>query len=211
MLTTYFTYATISALVASTPGPSNYIAAHNGASAGLRKASFAITGHMSAVLLLAFLSAIGLSSLLVSSEVLFGVVKILGAGYLMYLGVKIIRGSLHAPQNSEKAYLVKDPIKLKKRHLWGQHFFIAASNPKAMLFFTALFPQFIDPEINLMRQFIPLACISLTSSFIFPFIYAWLGKKASTIAIPQKYTSYFQTAVGVAFMIFSLFLAFSSY
>ncbi|WP_371373910.1 LysE family translocator [Thalassotalea aquiviva] len=203
MISTYLTYATMSALVASTPGPSNYIAAQNGAKAGLRKASFAITGHMSAILLLAFFSAIGLSTLIINSPIVFTGLQWFGAAYLCYLGIKIIKGSL---ASSSGATTTPQQELQGSRKLWRQHFLIAASNPKAMLFFTALFPQFINPEQNLLEQFIPLACISLTSSFIFPFAYALVGKKTAQLGLPGPIQKYGQVLVGILFMVFALML-----
>lgn len=211
MLSTYLTYASISALVASTPGPSNFIAAHNGAKSGLYQASIAITGHMSAVLLLAFLAAIGLSSMIMSSPFLFNAIKLFGAGYLLYIGIKMLASCCSKKENtdSQETLLESSQQHPGKRQLWQQHFFVAATNPKAMIFFTALFPQFINPEISLLSQFIPLACISLCSSFFFPFIYAFLGHNAAKLTISTSLKKQFNLLVSIMFIGFSISLLLS--
>ncbi len=206
MISTYLTYASISALVACTPGPSNYIAAYNGAKSGVYKAAVAITGHMSAVLLLAFLAAIGLSTFIMNSPPLFTGIKLLGAGYLFYIGYGIFMSS-RSDSSNDNAPLEASQKASRKRHLWQQHFFVAATNPKAMIFFTALFPQFINPQQNLLSQFAPLAMISLCSSFFFPFVYALIGHNANKLNVSNQFIRGFNFCIGLIFMGLSIMLA----
>jgi threonine/homoserine/homoserine lactone efflux protein len=82
-------------------------------------------------------AAIGLSALLMSSAIAFSVVKYLGAAYLIYLGVKKLRGeeSLEPSQNASRAKLSR---------VFGQGIIVNILNPKTALFFFAFLPQFVD-------------------------------------------------------------------
>ncbi len=105
--------------------------------------------------LLALCSAIGLSSLIIASPVLFKAIKLLGAAYLFYLGGKIVINNLPKQNKacSTPTVATTQLAIIYKRLLWREHFLVAISNPKALLFFTALFPQFIE---GLSWQFLPL-------------------------------------------------------
>ncbi len=201
MITEYLTYATMSALVAALPGPSNFVAAENGAMAGMRKSGVAVTGHMAAILILAALSAMGLTSLVLASPTAFTLLKLLGCSYLCYLGVNIIRSA--RAQASGAAMVARS---IKRRHMWRKHFTVAITNPKALLFFSALLPQFVDASKPMAEQFIPLMSISMCSAFTFPMLYAYVGKKSNALAISDTNKARIKMAFGASFILFSLSL-----
>ncbi|TKB45961.1 LysE family translocator [Thalassotalea mangrovi] len=201
MVTEYLTYATMSALVAALPGPSNFIAAENGAMAGLRKSGVAVTGHLTAVLLLASLSAMGLTSLVLASPTAFMLLKLMGCGYLCYLGINIIRSANAIASGNE-------PLSrsAKRRHMWRKHFTVAITNPKALLFFSALLPQFVNADRPMAEQFIPLMCISMCSAFTFPMLYAFLGKQSNQFNISNRHKAFIKRLFGLSFIVFALSL-----
>jgi threonine/homoserine/homoserine lactone efflux protein len=82
-------------------------------------------------------AAVGLSALLMSSAVAFGVVKYLGAAYLIYLGVQKLR-------NEDSAELSGDAAPVKLSRVFAQGIVVNVLNPKAALFFFAFLPQFVD-------------------------------------------------------------------
>jgi threonine/homoserine/homoserine lactone efflux protein len=100
-------------------------------------------------------SAAGLGALLAASETLFSAVKYLGAAYLIYLGVKTWRAVPQALHNAQTAAV--EPASAARRMRTG--FLVAMSNPKAFIFFTALFPQFMDAH---QAQGPQLAILALT-------------------------------------------------
>ena len=106
-----------------------------------------------AVLGVMMLSALGLGALLAASEVAFAIAKLLGASYLIALGIKTFRsqGTVLANGSSESANAMTG----RASYLRG--FFVGASNPKALLFFAAFFPQFLDPNTAFLPQFAILA------------------------------------------------------
>jgi threonine/homoserine/homoserine lactone efflux protein len=114
---------------------------------------------------------LGLGTVLAASETLFSALKWLGAGYLAYLGVTALlskASSIAVPDSSVP--------QVSARALFGRGALVGASNPKALLFFGALFPQFIDPSVAQTGQFLILGV-----TFIF-FELFWLSFYAVTAA-----------------------------
>ena len=114
--------------------------------------------------LLSSISILGLGALLLSSAVLFMIVKIIGAMYLVYLGVKQILRS----RNS----LFVEGGRLSTEHrgyraCFMESFFLAATNPKPILFFVALFPQFIVTDQSIAPQFFVLTAIFMAISLVY--------------------------------------------
>src|ERR1700736_1025197 len=83
-------------------------------------------------------ASVGLSALLMSSAIAFGIVKYLGAAYLIYLGVQKLR-------HEDSAELSGDAPPVKLSRIFAQGIVVNVLNPKAALFFFAFLPQFVDP------------------------------------------------------------------
>lgn len=153
-LTTYLLYLTAVALLILTPGPTMLMCMTTSLNHGSRKAMTSAAGSVSAVLCVMLLSALGLGALLAASEATFIGAKVLGAAYLIYLGVKTFR--------SEAAVLQVNPARAaepgtSRRSFFLRGFLVGASNPKAVLFFAAFFPQFLNPAAPFVPQFAILA------------------------------------------------------
>ncbi len=121
-------------------GPNNLLALTNGARHGVGLALVASMGRIVAFAAMIAIAALGMGALLATSELVFTVVKVAGAAYLAYLGLKLIRS-----RETLAADAAEGP---KPRTTWGfarQEFLVAAGNPKAILVFTAFFPQFVTP------------------------------------------------------------------
>lgn len=163
----YSVYFSISLLASISVGPSVILAASNGINFGRKKALFGVLGHVCAVMMLAIISASGLGVLLLASELAFTVIKYLGAAYLIYIGVAIWRSKgMWAFAQDKKSVP-------KKRALFKQSFTLGISNPKALVFFSALFPQFIDASLPVLPQFLLFAGTSLCNAFIFTCVYVF--------------------------------------
>ncbi|WP_225546818.1 LysE family translocator [Chromobacterium violaceum] len=139
-LHTWLLFVTTVFFVSATPGPNMLLAMTHGIHYGVRRTLMTCFGLMTALGLIMLGSVAGLGALLATSELLFSIVKYAGALYLVYLGVKTWR-SLPQPV----AELREDD---SGRHgpwaLFRRGFLVAMSNPKAFIFFTALFPQFMN-------------------------------------------------------------------
>lgn len=121
-------------------------------------AMFSALGSVTAVLGIMFLSALGLGALLAASETAFTVLKIVGAAYLIYLGFK----TWCSPAIGYHTTAQPDARATTRRHSFVRGLLVGGSNPKALLFFSAFFPQFIDPQAAWGPQFFVLATTFVT-------------------------------------------------
>ena len=150
------------------PGPNNLLSVSNATRYGYRRACVAGIGRLLAFAGMIALAAAGLAVVLQTSELLFYGIKIIGAGYLLYLAWQLWRANpaaedaVTAPANGLLA-------------LARQEFLVAAGNPKAILIFTAFLPQFVDPTRAITPQFMLLGVLFLLLEWIAISAYAWMG------------------------------------
>lgn len=180
-LSSYSLYFSISLLASISIGPSVILAASNGINFGRKKALAGVLGHVSAVMILALISASGLGLILMASDLAFTVIKYTGAAYLVYIGIAIWRSK------GKWSFADKDAQPPQKRALYKQSLLLGLSNPKALVFFSALFPQFIQPNDPVLPQFLLLAGTSLCNAFIFTSVY---------VVVAFRFRQYFLSAVG---------------
>jgi len=165
-------------VVVLSPGPAAIAVTGEAASNGFKRSFFVILGIALANVGFFALSATGVAALVIGSSVLFTVIKWIGVAYLLYLGFGAIFSSTGPLTISP---MKKDAGSSSNAFLKG--FVLEASNPKALLYFSALLPQFVDishpvlPQLAIMcfmTFFLDLLCYSL---------YAYLGFRSSTVAI----------------------------
>ncbi len=138
---------------ATPPGPSQLLVISNSLSHGVRRSTATIAGDLSANVLQMTAAAFGLSVLIAQSAEAIAVIKWAGVAYLVWMGVAKFRaapaaGSAPAAGPGWRA-------------LWRQGFVTSATNPKAVVFFAALFPQFIDPALPVGSQLLVMGAIYL--------------------------------------------------
>jgi homoserine/homoserine lactone efflux protein len=174
------------------PGPNNLVALGNGARFGFGHACLAALGRLPAFALMIGLVAVGLGVVLAASETFFTALKWVGAAYLIWLGVKMIRSRVDLAAMAGAA--VREPL----GRLAGREFFVAATNPKAIVTFTAFFPQFLVPggdyvtQIALMgAAFIGFEAVSIT-------LYAYGGSRVGALAGTAKRMAWVNRISGVA-------------
>ena len=179
-ISNYYLYFSISLVASISIGPSVILAASNGVNFGRKRALAGVFGHVSAVMILALISASGLGLILMASDLAFTLIKSAGAIYLVYIGVAIWRskGTWSFADNKKQT-----PA---KRALFKQSLLLGLSNPKALVFFSALFPQFIEPKQAILPQFLLLAGTSLTNAFIFTSLY---------VLVAFRFRDYFLTSI----------------
>nr|WP_198982730.1 LysE family translocator [Herbaspirillum sp. ASV7] len=154
-LTTIALYVIAVSAVTIIPGPTMLLALSNGAQGGMRLALFGIAGAALSDLLLIGAVALGLGGVLLASEKLFLVVKWGGVIYLMYLAWKLWKASAQPVGVPTSKSTPLDEKSAFKRSL-----FVALSNPKGLLFFSAFLPQFINTNSNVLSQYFTLAVIT---------------------------------------------------
>jgi len=148
-----------SILIAVTPGPGAVLSMSNGMRHGYRTALVGILGLQVALLAHLVLVAIGFGALLAASEMAFSLVKFAGAAYLVWLGVQKWR-ALPQPVAEE---LEQRP----RRGLFLQGLLVNLTNPKAIIFVAALVPQFVDPGLPLLPQYLVIAAtLCLTDTLV---------------------------------------------
>ncbi|MEU3736117.1 LysE family translocator [Streptomyces sp. NPDC032198] len=134
-------FAAMSFLLIVVPGPSVLFVIGRALAQGRRAALTSVVGNTIGAYVLVVAVALGVGSVVERSVVVFTALKLLGAAYLVYLGVKAVRqrGSLHA------AFSGEGPARGGLRTLW-EGFAVGVANPKTIVFFAAVLPQFVDRE-----------------------------------------------------------------
>lgn len=134
---TWFAYTTACILLVLAPGPDNLLAIGRGLSQGRLAACVSGLSSGLGIVFHVVAATSGLTLLIQSSVVAFWVVKLVGAGYLLWLGVKVLR--------SRSLVSFKPAVKQPLRKIFATGFLSAALNPKPGLFVLAFIPQFVSP------------------------------------------------------------------
>lgn len=201
---TLLAYATVAALAIVTPGPAILLALRNSLTYGARSAVWSSLGNISGVFCVSAAAMVGLGVMLKSSATLFAAVKILGALYLFYIGIRHLFGHSSAVSSANNAVATQQVATGSK--LYREALLVALTNPKAVLFFTALFPQFIDTMIPLLPQFFVLTGIFMVLSFLILMVYALLGARTRAWLIRPAFAKWINRIVGAIFVTFGAML-----
>lgn len=126
------------------PGPSVMFVIARAVAWGRVTAVLTALGNSLGMLLLSVFIALGLGPLLQRSELLLVVVQVLGGMYLIHLGVDAYR---HRQEHADDMIKIEE-IKPSNFQILRQGFTVGALNPKALVFFSAVFPQFVDPKVG---------------------------------------------------------------
>lgn len=163
---TWLLYLAAAMGLSASPGPNGLLALTHGALHGRRKTMNTILGGALGFVAVIALSMFGIGALLQSSLAWLTVLKWVGALYLIYLGVQVWRS---APINLEPS---QSPARTSSLAMFRQGALSAVTNPKAVLFFTAFLPQFIDPHRSLVPQFLVMAGTFATIEIITEYVLA---------------------------------------
>ena len=192
------TFTLVAAIAIASPGPATLMAINNSLAHGQRSTIWSSLGNASGLFCLSAAAMLGLGALLASSELLFNAVKIIGAGYLFYLGVRqLFKKGPMLPEGTEGDASKVRPTRGK---LYKSAFLTAVTNPKATMFFTALFPQFIDQGAALLPQFLILTSIFMALSVSSLSIYAALASRAKGVLTRPALSRWVSRVVGSTFI-----------
>jgi len=174
LLSTWVAYAAVTLVCVASPGPAVFLAISNGVKYGPKAVVCSSLGNVTGAFCVSALAMVGVGALLKASISAFFVLKLIGALYLFYLGVKqwrtkkgIFAASNDGLQRTEYRGL----------QLYSQAVLVSATNPKAVLFFSALFPQFLSPTEAVLPQFVILTSTFMVMSFAGLVTYGVLGSR----------------------------------
>ncbi|ART51248.1 lysine transporter LysE [Acidovorax carolinensis] len=171
-------FVPVAVAISLTPGPNNFCGLNNGIRAGVGAALIATLGRVATFAIFLVVSAVGLGAMLLASEAAFTVVKWAGALYLFWLGWRAWRSRAFSGLSmveGEGAWVAGSSVNL--RAMIAQEFLLGITNPKAIILFAAIFPQFIDPGQPAARQFLVLGSIYLAGEFVSTAVYATGGRQ----------------------------------
>lgn len=161
-VSTWLLFLSVSLAAAFSPGPGVLMAISTASTQGAGRALYSSLGNALGVFIVATTAVAGLGLVLKTSAIAFGALKLAGAAYLVYLGIKTWRrASVDAAPAADAADAAPVALVAASRlSTFRSGLLVAVSNPKAILFFTAVFPQFMPPD-----HVDPLRFLLLTSTF----------------------------------------------
>lgn len=187
-------------LLSLTPGPAVLLVISQGMRYGFAPSIRGALGILSGNAIYFVLSALGLGAILIASATLFLAIKWLGAAYLIYLGVKMLltRGGVEERDTPAIA------ISRRAMQLFSQGLLTQLANPKALVFFTALLPQFVSASGNVFEQFLCLGVVSIAVEGPVLLAYGWLAERGQRrlpsgrlAALPDRVAGGFLIGAGV--------------
>lgn len=189
--TTWWIFAATEAALSATPGPAVLYVLSSALRSGAQRSVASSLGILTANTVYFGLSATGLGALLIASYQLFFAVKWIGAAYLVFLGLKALLGRTQVLGAANPA-----SVETRSGRLFGGGIVLQLSNPKALIFFTALLPQFIDPKSAVAPQVAILAVTSVVLEFFILLGYGVAAGKATELARRPRYAAWTNRAAG---------------
>ena len=188
-------------ILVMTPGPSVLLATANSMKYGIDKTLGTILGDLSANLCQILLASIGLASIVISSGELFQVIKWCGVAYLIYIGImKIVSKpiiKINHEETNERSFF----------KLYAEGFLMSAVNPKAIVFFAALFPLFISDSLPFLPQVVILSISFLILDGISLLIYTLFASRLKTYLENQEKIYLQNKLVGVLLILSGIMLS----
>ncbi|WP_299917413.1 LysE family translocator [uncultured Roseobacter sp.] len=172
---TYLIYlAAVAVFFATPPDTSQLLIVSNSIQHGLRKSLYTIAGDLTANCLQMTGAAFGLAAIIATSATAFIWIKWLGVAYLVWIGVQLMRSKDQPSDVRANA----SPARLR---LYRQGFVTSMANPFAVVFFGALFPQFIDPTLAVLPQLFILGLTYIVIDGAILVLWGWLGIRSATV------------------------------
>ena len=199
---TFIAYVAIVLGFVFLPGPATLLTIARATTSGTRVGVATGAGVAAGDVIHTFMAIVGLSAIIAASAFLFSLIKYAGAAYLVWIGINLIRAG--APLMREDANLPRSSLrKLTLQELW-----VAAGNPKAILVFTAFFPQFVDPS-SYALSFTILGATFLAFEIFAIIVYSFIGAKLGRYIRDGRTFKWFNRTSGGMMIGFGLLLMFT--
>ncbi|TQV72011.1 LysE family translocator [Aliikangiella marina] len=205
-INTILTFVAVATLLVISPGPNGFLIAKTVPVSG-RKAGFAnVWGFVAAFYVHGTLSIFGISLLLVQSSQAFIIFKMLGAAYLIWIGIKALISAFETPKVTIQVTSLPDNRPVKTLTAFAEGFLTNVLNPKVSMFYLAAFPQFMGIEESTLNAYALVTAHSLVNLIWFSTMVVLLAGMRG-IANNQKFKKWLNATTGVIFIGFGSKLA----
>ncbi len=190
-------FAVFWVLFVTTPGPNAVNCITNGMTIGFRRGLWAVAAILTQATLFLTLSAAGVTALIAASPTAFQMAKIIGAGFLIYLG---IRGWV----------IAKQPVVMAEpdgRRIYWRAFAIATINPKSVAGYLAAFSQFVQPDVPIWGQMWVIFPTALSITALSYIGYTALGAGIGRAALGAVFNVWLRRVLAGCFVIYGVLLA----
>lgn len=189
-------FAVFWVLFVTTPGPNAVNCINNGMNLGMRRAMVGVAGILTQAALFLTLSALGITALITASPTAFTAAKLLGAAFLIYLGLRAI-------------IQAGTPVKVEARpakSVYLRAFAIATINPKSVAGYLAAFSQFVQPDVPIWDQMIVIFPTALTLTALSYTGFTALGAGIGRAALGAVFNVWVRRIMGACFIIYGIAL-----
>ena len=202
-----YLYILIASLTIASPGPGVLLTLTNTLNYNLRNAMVGIIGVAVGMGIISIIAATSVGVIITTSQLTLLIVKGIGAAYLIYLGVKLFRS---APRALNQPLASSEEMMPSASRRFRQGLLVSLFNPKPIVFFMALFPQFIHPQQPFIPQF---SVLSITFCLLVVMIHSLYGFFAHTVKTKMSSGKAFvklNKTGGIVFMCFAVGLIVSA-
>ena len=190
-LSLYLIFLATTVMLILIPGPAAITVASQGATNTSNNAFFGVLGVATADVIFFALSATGIASLIIASNLMLSAVKWAGVVYLLYLGA----GALLSQSGAIK--INRQQAQERAPKLFSQGLVIQLANPKALLYFSALLPQFIDPGKPIFFQILVMGASCFLADLLIYSVYSHLGYRLAKQALKQWVINLINKVAGI--------------
>ena len=184
----------------TTPGPNAVNCITNGMTLGFPRAMIGVLGILTQAALFLLLSAFGITALIAASATAFTVAKLIGAVFLIYLGIRGLKTA-------------KSPVRVDERpagSIYLRAFAIATINPKSVAGYLAAFSQFVQPGVPIWDQMLVIVPTALTLTALSFTGFTALGAGLGRAALGAVFNIWFRRIMAVCFIIYGILLGAAS-
>ncbi|MEP3442822.1 MAG: LysE family transporter [Sulfitobacter sp.] len=180
----------------TTPGPNAVNCINNGMNLGMRRAMVGVLAILTQATLFLLLSALGITALITASPMAFTAAKLIGAGFLIFLGLRGI-------------WRAGTPVRLEERparSVYLHALAIATINPKSVAGYLAAFSQFVQPDVPIWNQMLVIVPTALTLTALSYTGFTALGAGLGRAALGAVFNVWVRRVMGLCFIIYGVLL-----
>jgi RhtB (resistance to homoserine/threonine) family protein len=196
----------VAAIVIVIPGPDTAVVTKNVLVHGRRVALGTSLGVGAGISVWTLAAAVGIASVVRASELAFTVLKLIGALYLVWLGVQALRAARHATATEPASNRGARPA-MGALGGFRQGLFSDLANPKIGIFFTSLLPQFVDPGRSVLLPFLALGAVFVLMTVLWLFVYCLVAARAAETLQRPRVRAMLDRVTGVVLIAIGLRLA----